>query len=159
MNKNKIVVTTIFLCLVLGVSASAATPELQKLSWMAGSWSGTKDGVEIEEVWLEPKGSTMLAVHRDMRKGRTISFEFLRIEATDDAITYWASPRGRPATPFRMVELNDKRVVFESAEHDFPSRIIYWLTKDGSLHARIEGKLKGQPAAEEWQWRRHPISD
>lgn len=66
----------------------------------------------------------------------------------------WASPRGRPATPFKMIEQSDKRVVFENAEHEFPHRIIYWMTDDGSLHAKIEGTLSGKPAAEEWSWQR-----
>jgi len=111
----------------------------------------------MEEFWQKPKGNSMLAIHRDIKEGRTVSFEFLRIEATADAITYWASPRGRPATPFKMIEQGDKRVVFENAEHDFPQRIIYWMSGDGSLHAKIEGKLKGQPASEEWAWKRSAL--
>jgi hypothetical protein len=92
-----------------------------------------------------------------VKEGRTISFEFLRIEATADAITYWASPRGRPATPFKLIEQSNKRVVFENTEHDFPRRIIYWMTDDGSLHAKIEGTLGGKPAAEEWAWTRSAL--
>lgn len=107
----------------------------------------------MEELWQQPKGNTMLAVHRDVKAGRTVSFEFLRIEATAEAITYWGSPRGRPATPFKMVEQGEQRVVFENAEHDFPRRIMYWKTKDGSLHAKVEGMIGGKPAAEEWTWR------
>ena len=37
---------------------------------------------------------------------------------------------------------------------DFPRRIIYWMTDDKSLHAKIEGTLGGKPASEEWTWRR-----
>ena len=108
----------------------------------------------MEELWQTPKGNSMLALHRDVKDGRTVSFEFLRIEANADGITYWASPRGRPATPFKMIEQSDKRVVFENAEHDFPRRIIYWLGTDGSLHAKIEGTLSGKPASEEWTWQK-----
>jgi Domain of unknown function (DUF6265) len=78
----------------------------------------------------------------------------LRIEAAAGGITYCASPQGRPATPFRMVESGKDRIVFENREHDFPTRILYWLGDDGSLHAKIEGSLQGQPASEEWIWRR-----
>ncbi len=108
----------------------------------------------MEEFWLAPKGNSMLGLHRDVKGGRTASFEFLRIEATPEGMTYWASPRARPATPFQMIELKDKRVVFENAQHDFPKRIIYWLGSDDSLHAKIEGTLQGKPAAEEWAWKR-----
>ncbi len=145
------------LSLLVGFSELAGMgTDLSALAWMAGNWTGVHDGVEMEEHWLAPKGNTMLALHRDVVGGRTVSFEFLRIEATPDGITYWASPRGRPATPFRLVALKDKRVVFENADHDYPQRIIYWLGNDGSLHAKIEGILGGKPASEEWTWRCFP---
>lgn len=138
----------------LSISGSAAAPTLEGLVWLTGTWTGTQHGLDMEEVWLKPKGNTMLAVHRDVQAGRTVSFEFLRIEASGERITYWASPQGKPATPFRLAELKDKRVVFENPEHDFPQRIIYWLDTNGALHAKIEGNLNGKPASEEWTWRR-----
>ena len=133
----------------LGADSPARAPE-----WMAGTWAGTADGLEMEEVWTPAKGGSMLGLHRDVRSGRTTSFEFLRIEVSPDAVTYWGSPQGRPATPFRMVESAPNRIVFANPEHDFPTRILYWLSEDGLLHARIEGTLKGKPASEEWSWRR-----
>jgi hypothetical protein len=159
MTKSRIVITVAVLLLAGSVRAGAGNPatDLSTLQWMAGNWTGTQDGVEMEEFWQKPKGNTMLAAHRDVKEGRTVSFEFLRIEATADAVTYWASPRGRPATPFKMIEQGDKRVVFENAEHDFPRRIIYWMSNDGSLHAKIEGTLNGKPAAEEWAWQRSAL--
>lgn len=136
------------------VRAGAAKPDLAELAWMAGSWTGVERGVEMEEFWQAPKGNSMLGLHRDVAKARTVSFEFLRIEATADGITYWASPGGRPATPFRLIELKGKRVVFENAAHDFPQRIIYWVSDDDALHARIEGTAGGKSSSMEWTWRR-----
>ena len=121
---------------------------------MAGLWTGVKDGVEMEESWLPPKGNSMLGVHRDVKNNRTTSFEFFRIEAGADGITYWASPRSKPPTPFRMIELSGKKVVFENPQHDFPQRVIYWLEGDNALHAKIEGTFKGQASSEEWVWKR-----
>lgn len=138
-------------------AGASPAPDLSTLAWLAGNWTGTQDGVEMEELWQRPKANSMLALHRDVKEGRTISFEFLRIEATADGITYWASPRDRPATPFKLIEQGNKRVVFENAEHDFPHRIIYWVTDDGALHAKIEGTLGGKPAAEEWAWKRSAL--
>lgn len=146
------------LALAISGSAALAAPDLKSLAWMAGTWTGVTDGVEMEEVWIAPKAQSMLGLHRDAAQGRTVSFEFLRIEATADAITYWASPKGRPATPFKLVEGGQKRVVFESPEHDFPRRILYWQGDDGSLHARIEGTQAGKAASEEWRWVRSPAN-
>jgi hypothetical protein len=136
------------------VAVGAKAPDLTGLAWMAGNWSGVQGGVEMEELWQAPKGNTMLGLHRDVAGERTVSFEFMRIESKPDGISYWASPGGRPATQFRLIELKGKRVVFENAKHDFPQRVIYWLGDDGALNAKIEGTMNGKPAAEEWTWRK-----
>jgi len=135
-------------------AAAPAPAGVDGLSWMAGRWTGTQEGVEMEELWTAPKAGSMLGLHRDASGNRTVSFEFLRIEGTADGLTYWASPGGRPATPFKLVDLSGRRAVFENAEKEFPRRILYWLGEDGSLHAKIEGTRGGQPASEEWRWTR-----
>jgi len=125
---------------------------LASLSFMAGDWTGEQDGLAMEESWLPPKGGSMLAVHRDVSGDKTASFEFLRIEASADGVTYWASPGGKPPTPFRLVEISATRAVFENPDHAYPRRILYWLAGDGTLHAKTEGTLGGQAASEEWTW-------
>src|SRR5881394_548795 len=108
MVKRRITINLLILLLLLGALAligtrsSSAATDISTLAWMAGNWTGTINGVETEELWLAPKANSMIAVHRDVKEQRTISFEFLRIEATADAITYWASPKGKPAVPFKM---------------------------------------------------------
>lgn len=157
MHASKVVIAMVFFMLIgggLDARSQATVTDLTGLSWMAGNWTGVQGGVEMEELWQAPKGNTMLGLHRDVAGGRTVSFEFLRIEAKSDGISYWASPGGRPATQFRLIELKGKRVVFENAKHDFPQRIIYWLSNDGALHAKIEGAMNGKLASEEWTWRR-----
>jgi hypothetical protein len=135
-------------------SAGAAGPGVESLAWIAGAWEGDDGRVQMEEHWLAPKGGTMLGLHRDVASGRTVGFEFLRIETQGDGIVYVASPQGRPGTPFRLVESGPKRAVFENPEHDFPQRILYWLDAEGALHARIEGLQGGKTASEEWTWKR-----
>jgi hypothetical protein len=134
------------------VAAPVVAADVSALAWMAGSWAGKDGPLDMEEHWLPPKGGAMLALHRDVVDGRMVSFEFLRIEKDAEGIVYLASPKGRPATPFRLVESGEKRVVFENAQHDFPRRILYWLGEDGRLHARIEGTQGGKAASEEWAW-------
>ncbi|HEY4231046.1 MAG TPA: DUF6265 family protein [Thermoanaerobaculia bacterium] len=136
------------------LATPGSEPEIP--GWMAGTWTGVSDGTEMEEVWTPAKGGSMLGLHRDVKDGRTVEFEFLRIEAAPGGVTYWASPLGRPPTPFRMAasESGPNRVVFTNPKHDFPTRILYWLSADGLLHARIEGTLKGKPASEEWSWKK-----
>jgi hypothetical protein len=136
------------------LTASAQPASIDRLAWMAGTWTGTTaDGIEIVEHWTDPKGGVMLGLHRDVKGGKTISFEFLRIQATPAGIVYFASPRGAPPTPFPMAEQGVERIVFANPAHDFPKRIIYRLTMDGSLNARVEGTVKGKTTSEEWTWK------
>jgi len=134
------------------LAAQATKPVITDLAWMAGSWSGESRGIQMEEHWTAPKGNSMVGLHRDVGKGRTMLFEFLRIEQQGDRIVYLSMPNGRsPATPFPLKEMSGTRVVFENPQHVFPQRIIYW--KDGNdLRARIEGTMNGKPAGEEWRW-------
>ena len=97
----------------------------------------------------------MVGVHRDVSSSGRVLFEYLRIEATEEGLIYYASPRGRaPATPFRLRELEDERVIFTNPDHDFPQLIEYW--REGStLHARIEGpSTEGDSQSMEWAWPR-----
>ena len=134
------------------VAAQGTKPAIADLAWMAGSWAGESRGIQMEEHWTKHLGNSMVGVHRDVGKGRTMLFEFLRIEQQGDRIVYLSMPNGRsPATPFPLKEMSGTRVVFENPQHDFPQRIIYW--KDGNdLRARIEGTMNGKPASEEWRW-------
>jgi hypothetical protein len=124
-----------------------ADPKLEDLSWMAGHWTGSSDGWQIEEIWLAPGGGVMLGMHRDA-KGEKASFEFLRIAQTAEGIVYLAQPGGRPPTPFKLTEATATRAVFENPKHDFPQRILYTL-RDGQLCARVEG---GTETPQEWCW-------
>lgn len=135
----------------VAVTAQSPAPDIASLGWMAGSWSSNSGGVEMEEHWLAPKGGAMVGVHRDVVKGRMVSFEFFRIEPQNGRLVYFSSPKGIPPVPFTLVESGPTRAVFANPAHDFPRRIIYW--KDGAdLRARIEGPRNGTTVGEEWRW-------
>jgi len=152
MTRSLVLAVVLLVAQAAGVEARQAKPTLDSLAWMAGSWSGTSRGIEMEEHWTAPNGNSMIGMHRDVGKGRTLGFEFLRIEQQGDAIVYLSMPVGRsPATPFPLKEVSGTRVVFENPTHDFPQRIIYW--KDGAdLRARIEGTSNGKEGSMEWRW-------
>jgi hypothetical protein len=131
----------------------ADAPTAADLGWLEGRWSGTKDGTTSEEHWTSPAGGALVGMHKDVKAGKMAGFEFQRIEpAKEGGLVYQASPQGRPATPFKLIESAGRRVVFENKEHDFPQRILYWLDAQGALHARIEGTMQGKAMQEEWVW-------
>ncbi len=127
--------------------------DLAELVWLTGSWVMVDgDGVS-EEHWTRPGGGTMLGLNRTIVRGRTVAWEFLRIESTPQGIVYLASPRGRdPATPFGLIDSGARRATFENPDHDFPQRIIY-ERRGNELRVRIEGVVNDQPRSQEWSWR------
>jgi len=150
--KEAAIGATALAAILAGGTVAAAAGEVERLAWLEGRWVGEKDGVATEEYWTAPLGGVLLGLHADVKGGRLRSWEFLRVDTTPEGTFYFASPRSAPPTPFKLVELGDKRAVFENPQHDFPRRILYWLDATGALHARIEGPQGGQTAFEEWVW-------
>ena len=138
------------------LSAAQAQPPagVERLAWLEGRWEGESDGVSMEEQWTSLRGGALLGLHRDVKAGRMVSFEFLRIEATPEGTFYYASPRSKPPVPFKLAEAGERRAVFENRQHDFPQRILYWLDAAGAMHARVEGPQGGKTVSEEWVWRK-----
>lgn len=128
--------------------------DLAPISWLAGSWVCDQGPQRTEEHWTHATAGGMYGVSRTIKGGKTMFFEYFRIEKTADGLVYFASPKGRdPATPFKMKESSEGRVVFENPEHDFPQRIIYTKQADGSVIARIEGTSKGKERDSEWHYK------
>jgi hypothetical protein len=135
-----------------GAQAQAPANGVDRLAWLEGRWEGENNGLSMEEHWTSVRGGALLGLHRDVKSGRMVSFEFLRIEATPEGTFYFASPRSKPPVPFKLVESGETRAVFENRQHDFPQRILYWLDAAGALPARLEGPQGGKTVSEEWSW-------
>jgi hypothetical protein len=124
-------------------AATMAEPAtaLSELSWITGDWQTAAGGkAQIEEHWTSPSTDSMIGMGRTIAGGKTVEFEYLRIEQRADQIYYVASPKGRcPGTDFKLTRLAGQEATFENPEHDFPKRIIYRKNSDGSLTASIDG--------------------
>ena len=114
---------------------------LAALSFMSGCWRGATQPNRpvIEEQYTAATTNIMLGTTRYIRDGRTIDFEFSRIQADSAGVALVPHPRGKESVRFRMLRVGADEVAFENAEHDFPNRIIYRRTAPDTLTARIEG--------------------
>lgn len=125
--------------------AAATTVEpaatISELAWISGNWQTAAGGkAQIEEHWMSPAGGSMVGMGRTIAGGKTVEFEYLRIEQRAEEIYYVASPKGRcPGTDFNLTRLTRQEATFENPEHDFPKRVIYRKNSDGSLTASIDG--------------------
>jgi hypothetical protein len=122
---------------------------------MAGCWEGQIGPVRIEEQWNKPAGGTMLGLSRNMKDGKVIFSEFMRINQDEGKIVYMAriGTKATP-TPFELISMSADEAVFENLAHPFPQRIRYRREANGSLFARIEGVDKGKDRSEDFPMRR-----
>lgn len=135
------------------------TEDIRNLNWLSGYWASETDDTKMEEFWLRESGNLMLGLHRDRFKSGKTFFEFLRISQTDQGIIYYASPKGREATEFKLKDMSNYKVTFENLDHDFPQRIIYTLKNDTTLISRIEGLISGEIKHREWTWYKNKLYD
>jgi hypothetical protein len=142
----------------LSVAACAAAPAADSppraFAWLSGHWCSQSEGQLIEEYWLPPGGSLVLGVGRTVKAGKTVTFEFMRIETRDGATNYLAMHDGLPAVAFRLTASGADWARFENPQHDFPKRVEYRRTSSG-LHAEIAGPGKdGKEAVIPFDYRR-----
>ena len=91
------------------LQAQPSSSGIGALAWLAGSWAGSDGRNDHEEHWTAPKGGAMVGVHRTVRDGRMVEFEFLRIEEQNGALVYLSMPNGRsPATPFTLKSIEGR---------------------------------------------------
>lgn len=137
--------------LILLLHAGAAGAGATDLAWLAGTWCGDDDGTWNEEVWLAPRGGSLVGAHRDTRGDALRGFEYFRIVEDGDALVYWAQPGGKPAVAFRGKPAG-QTIDFVNAQHGFPKRIRYRREGD-TLYARIDDGTDDGPR-HEWSWQR-----
>lgn len=121
--------------------AAAEDPPARRFDWLTGRWCSQTENRLIEEYWLPAAGDVALGIGRTVQDGKTISFEFMRIESRDGLTNYIAVLGGQPATSFRLTSSGPDWARFENPQHDFPQRVEYRRTADG-LHGEIAGPGK-----------------
>jgi hypothetical protein len=126
-----------------------ATGPLAPLAWMHGCWEGNVNQHAFREEWLPLVGDMMVGVSQTTLRGKTVDFEYLRLEPRPDGVFYLAAPSGKDEAAFRLVSQTtvDGAEVFTFANAargvEYPQRIIYRRGSEGWLYATVEGKVKG----------------
>lgn len=135
------------ICAALSGCADTPVPaDTRSFDWLTGCWRQDRDNGYYEEVWLKPVADGSLGASREVRGGRTMSHEFMRLELrADGTLAYIASPSGQDATEFKGIEHSPGKLVFENPQHDYPTRIEYRYVDLNALLARIEGPGGAHP--------------
>ena len=148
--------------LVLGIGLSlshaapaADAPTVASLEWLSGRWVSDNGKTWTEENWSSPRGGMLLGNSKQGQGNRTAEFELLRISPDDKGVvTYWASPAGRPPTPFALVSSEPNHAVFENPAHDYPTRIEY--RRDGK---NLTATISGPGGADPMSWHHRRVGD
>jgi len=131
---------------------------LAGLDFMTGCWQGTfqaeRGSGTIEEHYTSPSDNLILGTTRYILEGRTVMWEFSKLEESDGEVVLTPFPRGqRSEHDFRMTSVSENEVLFEAPEHDFPKRISY-RRDDERLIARIDDGTDG--LVDEWEMKPAP---
>jgi hypothetical protein len=128
--------------------------KIEDLAWISGDWETASGRMQIDEHWTKVAGNSLIGMSRTVAGGKTVFFEYLRIEARGADIYYVAHPRARaPGTDFKLVRLSGHEAVFENLAHDFPKRVIYRKNGDGTLSARVEGDGTEKEKPQDYHYR------
>jgi len=132
---------------------------LQDIGWLAGDWQLTDGKQCVEEHWTAPSSNMLVGTSRTVEGGRTVSFEFMRIEARADGVFYVAQPGGKPPVDFKLASDTASELVFVNPGHaDHLKRVVYKTQGAGRLSARVEGEDGGKAFAVDYPYRRAPNS-
>lgn len=83
--------------------ALAPEGKLAPLSWLSGTWAGSRDDLSVELTWSQARAGTLVGTLRvssppkGSKPGETQSIDALRIESSDKATVYTAERKGRAA--------------------------------------------------------------
>jgi hypothetical protein len=124
---------------VLAASCAHAAAPLSDVAWLQGCWAveGAEQGTG--EQWSSPVGGAMVGAGRRVRNGKMVEVEFMKLREVDGKLAYVVVIPGQKEVVFMLQPGGGDELVFESAKHDFPQRIVYRRMEAPRLHARIEG--------------------
>ena len=61
---------------------------LSDFAWLDGCWIGNVNQRDFREHWMPPRGGLALGVSQMVMGGKSVSYEYLRIESRQDGIYY-----------------------------------------------------------------------
>lgn len=118
-----------------------------KLQWLLGTWQQRKGNGVTYESWLQLDDSTFYSKSFYMKGADTVVMEVVSLEQRMGKLSYivtTANQNNAQPVTFILTAGTPEHLVFENAEHDFPTRITYNYIAPDSLMAEIAGSLKGK---------------
>ncbi len=113
---------------------------LDHFAWLIGAWDRETEKSLTRESWnrLAP-GILVGESARTSKASGEVVFreEILLVEMQSDVFYIPKVDENADPVPFKLVEAEGDRFVFENPKHDFPQRIVYERTGEGSMTATV----------------------
>ena len=129
--------------MVLWTSNTNAS-DIEKLSWMTGTWIGQFGTMELEETWNSPKAGSIQALVRMLSGEQMLMVELIVIEEHEDSlrlrIQQWdpgMEPRESGRQTMQLVELEDERVSFEAEDEGPLKKLTYQRTAENDFEITV----------------------
>lgn len=139
------------------VQPSMPPCNLADFDWILGSWTLLTEEKQLIETWTKVNDTLYTGVSMMLQGNDTLSVENIQLEKQNNAIYYTPTVpnqnKGQPIT-FKLIKQTPNAFIVENPQHEFPQRIIYKHPNPDSLHARIEGTLKGEVRSAEFKMER-----
>ena len=122
--------------------------KIKKLEWLEGSWTNITEESQSYERWTRKNDSTLTSFSYTMVEKDTVFVEEVALqERFNDVYLTVKVPdqNDAEAVTFKLIPAEKGVFTFENKAHDFPTRITYTNPQKDSIHAWIEGTVKGEP--------------
>ncbi len=151
---NQKLTAALGLALITFVTATAQAQSspltLNDVAWISGCWKAKPNESRLNNVeqWSKPFGNAMLGTGMELKAGKLVSWEHMKIEAgAEGKITLVIKPHNQKEASFTLTSTKPETLSFENPQNDFPQKVTYRKEKDGSMEIRIDGKVKDQQKA------------
>lgn len=126
-----------FIVLVATLFASTTESDINRFSWIDGTWQNTRTG-DFEQWWFNAELSQWDGRGFKVANGDTVTTEKLTITCIESACEYIAEV-GHNQNPihFKMTTVTENGFESENPEHDFPQFINYEYTDSSAMVATI----------------------
>ena len=126
---------------------------LDQVAWLIGSWSNKSSDGASYEVWRKYNDTLLLGRSYFIKGADTVSSEYIKLVKKGNDVhcipTVPDQNKGLPVS-FKLIFINDSKMVFENLEHDFPQTIAYQQLAPDSMLAEISGMIKGEYRAQQF---------
>ena len=135
-------------------AAPAATATIQQVAFIAGQWTGTLGDRTIEQHWMTPLGTSMVAMYRNVQGKEPKLYELLAIEQEGSGLVLrikhfvpgaglaGRQPQGESIN-HKLVKVEGQTAVFEGTG-DSPNRVIFTRKSADALDIIVERTRDGK---------------